>query len=136
MSDTYPGSKVPVNQYDDPQTARKVERDPGTPLVLGQGRPYKIGGKATTLYTIGSFAQALNRVPQTLRLWEREGIIPGATYHDPRRRGLGKERLYSREQIEAAVDIAHEEGILADTWKPIPRTFTERVTVAWKELAG
>ncbi len=51
------------------------------------------------LLTTRQVAQRLGVHPQTLRRWEREGVIPAA----PRRRGL---RVYTRrdvELIEAAV---------------------------------
>jgi hypothetical protein len=94
-----------------------------------------VKGEVTEFYTIGAFARSLNRRPVTLRKWERDGFLPTPMYHDPRVRGKGKQRLYTRAQIETAVRIAAEEGLLSDTRKHITTTaFRDRCFAAWKGL--
>jgi hypothetical protein len=122
----YPGSRTPVREY-------TGTPDPG--LDLGEGQWLMVDGNPSEFFTIGVLSAALNRQPVTIRKWEREGVIPKPEFHDPRLRGLGKRRLYTREQIETAVKIATEEGILHD-FRPILLTqFSKRLYAAWKEIA-
>jgi DNA-binding transcriptional MerR regulator len=51
--------------------------------------------------TIGAVAGALGRSPQTLRLWEERGVIPGTPY----RSGRG-DRVYTMEQIAEIRELA------------------------------
>jgi hypothetical protein len=74
----------------------------------------------------------------TIRKWEREGIIPKSTFQSPGRDDdvRGRRRLYTREQVEGIVRIAHEEGVLVSHQKPIKGTnFTARVIDLFKRLA-
>jgi hypothetical protein len=110
---------------------------PATPeqLDLGPGQ-WMIGrGTLTELYTIGALARALNRKPVTLRKWEAAGQLPRSGWQDARVQGKGKRRLYTRAQIEAAVRIAAEEGILVETSRAVSKTrFRDRLIKAWKNL--
>jgi hypothetical protein len=97
-----------------------------------------VAGVETEFYTLGNLAQALGRQPVTIRKWEREGIIPKSTYQSPGRDDdpRGRRRLYTREQIEGIVRIAHEEGVLVSHQKPLKATnFTVRVVDLFKRLA-
>ena len=59
-------------------------------------------GIQTTLYNIGTLAEALGRTSQTIRKWEIGGIIPPTPFKQD-----GK-RLYSKEHIEALVKGAEK----------------------------
>lgn len=49
-------------------------------------------GKEIKLYSVQMFAVAINRDRQTVKRWERDGIIPKAPFE--RKRGKTKMRLY------------------------------------------
>lgn len=104
----FPGSTTPLD-FDVKRKA--AEKEIGAwdskPLIL------RLNGKDTEFFTIGQLGIALgNRSPNTLRAWEREGILGKSPYvkpsHDPR----GKRRMYTREMVEGLVRIAQEEGVL------------------------
>jgi hypothetical protein len=97
-----------------------------------------VAGVETEFFTVGDLAKALGRQPVTIRKWEREGVIPKSTYQSPGRDDdvRGRRRLYTREQIEGMVRIAHEEGVLVSHQKPIKNTnFSVRVIDLFKRLA-
>jgi hypothetical protein len=129
----YPGSRRPIIRH-----PNRPSEDKGVPSPAGwdaKPRIYKVHGSDMELFTVGQLAQALNRRPVTIRLWERQGVIPRSTYQrnseDPR----GRRRLYSRAQVEGMAKIAAEEGILTTHQKPIASTnFTTRVVALFREL--
>lgn len=126
----YPGSSTPVKDYGNRKTARSVEPDPDQ---MDLGNPKIVTDDGTEFFPIGVLALVLNRKPVTIRLWEKTGVIPSARYRFPAKQGLGKQRLYTRHQIESAVRIAYQEGILTETWRPIGTTkFAERLREAWE----
>lgn len=55
------------------------------------------------MYTSGALSQALDRQTQTLRLWEKQGIMPTALYRDTRGR-----RLYTEDQVRGIVALFRE----------------------------
>ena len=115
--------------------ARKLKPDTEPELDFGPGQFLTVGGVQTEFFTIGVLARALNRKPTTIRPLEAEGQLPRPGWREPRVRGKGKQRLYTRPQIEAAVRIAAEEGILTETWRAVSKTnFRARVAAAWEEL--
>jgi hypothetical protein len=71
-----------------------------------------LDGELREFYLVGALAEALGRSSQTVRWWERTGVLPPphcwTTHIDPRAR----RRLYLREIIEGVVRIADEEGVL------------------------
>lgn len=108
-----------------------------SPVVLQGGREYQTPGGKVTLYNVGDLAVNLNRSPATVRRWERDGVLPKATYS---KRGKdnkhGRRRLYSKEQISGLRRIAGEEGLLDNPKMPIARTkFTSKAVQLFKELA-
>lgn len=71
------------------------------------GKLYKIGERKVRLYPIRKVCQCLElagivRSIQTIRLWERNGVIPQSPF------SVKFGRAYSREQIEAIVETALE----------------------------
>lgn len=87
-----------------------------------------LNGEKVTMYSIGEIARRLGRDPQTIRKWERDGVIPVAMFRDVKNR-----RMYTQEQIEAIVKIAKEEGILV--CNDFSETkFTERVYKEFEKI--
>ena len=133
----FPGSKRKRSFRKERQTQTLTEMvEEEVEDFLGKPREYQVNGKDIKFYTIGQLAHALNRRPVTLRKWESEGIIPMAQFIAPSDTPNGRRRLYTREQVEGIIRIAEDEGILADTWKPIKKTrFTSRVISLFEELS-
>ena len=73
-------------------------------IPWGKEIPYTspITGRKTTLYSIGTVAEALGRTTQTIRKWEVGGTIPPTPF-----RQQGK-RLYSIEHIDAMIKCAEK----------------------------
>lgn len=108
------------------------------PPVEG-GREILVNGLPKTLFTSGELAAALNRKPSTIRRWEREGILPKATYSKPGAAGdvRGRRRFYSQEQVDGLVRLAFEEGFLDNPKALITHTrFAVRARELFKELAA
>lgn len=126
----YPGSKE--RRQARPADTPEAPLDLGTPWVL------EVHGFDVEFWPIGSLAAALKRQPVTIRKWERDGIFPppGWSKAGKDKDVRGKRRIYTRQQIEGAVRIAREEGVL----EPGPRIniaktkFTERVIALFKQL--
>ncbi len=55
---------------------------------------YRVNNVATLFYTIGEVARRVNRSHLTIRKWERDGVIPPATFRTESNR-----RLYSEKQV-------------------------------------
>lgn len=133
----YPGSTRPIVRHQNRPLHTKAA--PSAADWDAKPRKYVVGGTETEFFTVGQLATALGRQPVTIRKWEREGVIPKATFQAPGKDGdpRGRRRLYSREQVEGMVRIAHEEGVLVSHQKPIKDTqFTPRVIALFERLAG
>jgi hypothetical protein len=131
----YPGSTRPIVRH---PNRLHTKAAPSAADWDAKPRKYVVAGVETEFYTLGNLAQALGRQSVTIRKWEREGIIPKSTYQSPGRDDdpRGRRRLYTREQIEGIVRIAHEEGVLVSHQKPLKATnFTVRVVDLFKRLA-
>ena len=76
------------------------------------GRPALVCGDIE-FFTIGALARALNRAPNTMRDWERLGIIPRGYESNPDSRN-GRRRLYTREQILMLRQLAADCSVLHD----------------------
>jgi hypothetical protein len=141
MTDTeyYPGSSRQILRHPNRSTAESHK-------ILGLGvdpewdrkpRKYVTNGVEREFFTIGHLAAALGRRPVTIRLWEREGIIPKATYQINSESKNGRRRLYTREQVEGLVKLAVEEGILITHQRAISETqFTARAIALFQQLAS
>lgn len=123
----YPGKRKPVNREaprPSPPEFKPWDTNP---------RTYKVKGVDTEFFTVGHLAAALNRTTRTIRWWEDKKVLPPATFRAPKpQRAQLKQvgdRLYSREQIEAIVAVAEEEGVLDG--KPPTERFTAKVLRAW-----
>jgi hypothetical protein len=122
----FPGKREPVNR-------KLAEPVPEFKPWDNNPRHYKVKGIDTEFFTVGHLAEALHRTPRTIRWWEDKGVLPPATFRAPKPhksqlKQVG-DRLYSREQIEAVIKVAEEEGVLDG--KPPKRSFTEKVARAW-----
>lgn len=89
---------------------------------------YTINGKDVELYTIGELADRLDRQRQTLRKWERDGIIPQALFRSKTNR-----RLYTKAQCDAIVSVVEKYDLKQG--QAIPPEFREEVFKAFKEAS-
>lgn len=89
-------------------------------------KTYLIHGKEVELYSIGELAEMLDRERQTIRKWERAGIIPAATF-----RTKSGRRLYTKEQVEAIVKAVEEFDVRQGV--AIPQEFVQRVHEEFKK---
>ncbi|ORT58194.1 MerR family transcriptional regulator [Streptomyces sp. CB03238] len=137
----YPGStrrisRRPVRTQNDVQAAHQdtyVDHDRWD--AKPQVKPF--GGGYREFFGIGDLAKALHRDAVTMRKWEANGVIPKATYVISGKTANGNRRLYTREQIEVIVRIAHEEGLFDGDPRGIRITdtnFTQRVKDAFEQL--
>ena len=93
-----------------------------------------VKGEQVELFTIGQLGQALGgRAAVTIRLWERNGVIPTTRMRLHSKNGKGGRRYYTRAQVEGMAQIAREEGLLEPRARLTPR-FTARVVQLFKEL--
>lgn len=100
-----------------------------------RGKLYSIGGIETMLYPVGALADALGFQPSTIRKWEAKGWLPRAPVRGPKQ-GMGRRRLYRRQEIETIVRIAEDEGLLENPLLQMSKTrFPERVSAALEALA-
>jgi len=134
----YPGSSRPIMRHvNRPTEENRKQSYAVDPEWDSSPRKYMVGGVEKEFFAIGHLAQALGRRPGTIRLWEREGVIPKATYQVNSESPNGRRRLYSREQVEGLVKLAQEEGILVSRQRPIGETdFTARSIELFKFLAS
>lgn len=91
-------------------------------------KTYIINGVETELFTIGELADQLDRQRQTIRKWEREGIIPAATF-----RSKSGRRLYTRKQINAIVDTVN--AFELKQGMAIPQEFKDKVKEAFAKAS-
>ncbi len=86
-------------------------------------------------FFIGQLAEALGRTPGTLRRWEMLGWLPASPFLRTSADACGRRRLYSTAQIDAAVRIGDEEGLL-DTRRCCPgdTDFPRRVAEEWAAI--
>ena len=92
---------------------------------MSKPKIYTINNVDLEMYTIGELAQRLDRQRQTLRKWEKQGIIPQAIY-----RSGADRRLYTRNQIEAIVECVLKYQIKQG--QPIPKEFIDEVKIAFE----
>ena len=108
MSKVFPGSTTPLNYSELREIQEKSLEDWDSKPFL-----FTVKGIETEFFSIGQLGKALgNRSSNTLRAWEREGIIPRSPYIKPSETVNGRRRMYSRAMVEGLVKIAKEEGIL------------------------
>lgn len=130
----YPGSTQRIKRHT-PEEGEQGWTDFVLQETVGLPKIYTVNGKDVEFYTVGQLAQALGRKAVTIRKWENDGVIPVATFNAPSDDPRGRRRLYTKEQVVGMVQIAKEEGILTETWKPINKTdFSKRVKELFERL--
>lgn len=140
--DYFPGSRIPIRHPNRSSQHNQPKMHTPKPLSMDDGwsdkpKEFIINGGPMDFFNIGQLARALGRKPVTIRLWEREGILPKATFMLNANSVNGRRRYYSKGQVEGIVRIALEEGILVSHQRPIKGTrFTERVVALFKELSS
>lgn len=88
-------------------------------------KEYAIDGKVRTLYTVGEFATAVGKKAVTIRKWERDGIIPKASFRDDSNR-----RLYSESQIREMRELVSK---YITQGKKVPQEFIMKARDVFKE---
>lgn len=128
VADRYPGSRQLRRAVAQPAPVVSEEAWDARPVVKN------IRGQQVELFTIGQLGQALGgRAAVTMRLWERNGVIPTARMRLSPKNGVGGRRYYTRAQVEGMRRIAQEEGLLEPRARLSPR-FTERVVQLFRDL--
>lgn len=130
LSKFFPGSTTPL----DIEHKQQVIQDESSnwdlkPLI------FTVKGKEMEFFPIGALALALGgRSANTLRAWEKEGILPKSIFVKPSRDPRGRRRMYTRAMVEGLVRIAKEENIFyPDKGKRLSDTaFTEKAVELFK----
>jgi hypothetical protein len=108
FSKYFPGSRTPLDA-EEKQKVQQHESDQWdlNPMI------FTVRGKEMEFFPIGALALALGgRSANTLRAWEKEGIIPRTIFMKPSSDPRGRRRMYTRAMVEGLVRIAKEEGVL------------------------
>ena len=134
LDDYYPNSKrkrrvkeEKVNKKDSDWTINPIKK------TLPNGRDMEF-------YTIGALAVALGRPLVTIRYWMKEGYLPAPSYRlGDKTDATGKEikgrRLYSRAQIDVAVELFGKAGFLNKTRIQWPNEqLTDAIAEAWSNI--
>jgi hypothetical protein len=114
--------------------------------ILGQSNGWDenpivktLKGVETEVFTIGAFAEALEKQIVTIRLWEKKGYIPIAPYRLRSKSLNGKKvngnRVYTRELIEITIEEFAKRGLLGTArveWKQ-HSDLTEVLVRRWKD---
>lgn len=124
---TYPGGKNPQRQQVAPAPVPAEPDWDARPVVK------VVRGTEIELFPVGALAKALNRAAVTMRMWEREQLIPKATFRLANKNNVGGRRYYTRPQIEGIRRIAEEEGCL-EKGAPITKDFTAKCFQLFADL--
>ena len=95
------------------------------------------------MFPVGALAAAIGVSPKAIYKWERLRILPPSRYRTqppkespiPEKTPAGR-RLYTRPQIEAVIEAAHEARVPFRPKQPRPdwKLFTALVVRSWKAL--
>ncbi len=139
---------VPQHERELPQVVEQLGAeffDP-SPLPTPSARVAVSLGERGDLHDIGVLARSLKRKTGTVRQWEHRGYLPPAAHFGPaggahRIAGdgssEGRRRMYTTAEIEAAIQIASDEGLLLGKGQvvDISKTrFPHRLREAWERL--
>jgi len=92
-------------------------------------------GKPTEFFTVEDLAQLLGRHPQSVRRYERTGLIPKARFRLPSKDPWGGgRRVYTAEQLRAVERAMRKHGIAGKqrVRGGFPKAFTDDVLRAWR----
>lgn len=133
----YPGSKKKRRETK-PKTKR-VNKD-GSDWTASAVFRKLPSGELHEFYQVGALAQALGRPLVTVRYWIKEGYLPQAPYRLSDKETKNGEkmrgrRLYSRAQIEKAVELFGKAGVLDKTRIQWPnQQLTNAIAEAWDSI--
>lgn len=98
-----------------------------------QPEPAKTTSGAEKLHALGTLARRLYLKPDTIRRYERSGILPKADHYSTGT-GIYRKRLYTEAQIDGLADLYQQEGLFGG--RRISRSnFTNRAFDLWARLA-
>lgn len=126
MDERYPGSRHTRRA---PVASRPAEDAWDAKPVVKMVR-----GVKWELFTVGQLGQALGgRAAVTMRLWERDGVLPRARIRLANKNGKGGRRYYTREQVEGLRSLAAQLGMLAPR-SPIDKRFAPAAVELFRSL--
>jgi len=136
LDEFYPGSKRKRKEKAAPKEVAEIKS--------WDARPYfktMPNGQDMELFTLGALADALGRPIITVRHWIKVGHLPTSPYRLPTKPNKNGDphqgrRLYSRAQIEAAIKIFDEAGLLHEgrvEWS-YHQQVTKDIAEAWDKL--
>lgn len=104
-------------------TRRQEERDGGVAIERQLTR--EVNGKRVEVLSTGQVAELMERTPQMLRNWEREGLIPASTFIDTH-------RLYTRKQTRMIVTLGRVIKRNGGTWDNTEtQNYIEQIKQRW-----
>ncbi|WP_162641811.1 hypothetical protein [Streptosporangium sp. 'caverna'] len=125
-----PPAQKPPPDLEQPPPAQKSPAD----LLRGFRPQVSQRGRDFDLFRIGALAVVLNRATDTVRQWEKSGVIPATKNRTISADIRGTRRRYTRAQILGMHRIAQEEGVLEPYARRLRETqFVERVRALFTE---
>lgn len=100
-------------------------------------------GNEVIFYTLGALAEAVGKKPVTIKQWLAKHYIPEPSWRSPRNSsnfGGAGVRLWTKEQIEAIMQIAKEEGVIVTEFGAkkagdmAKTNFPARVFALWERM--
>lgn len=126
----WPGGTPPRN--------RQPKQEDPSEYNGAKPKSYRINGIDMKMFTVGQLALAVDRKAVTIRSWEKNGIIPRATYRTPAPAGPqlpGKpskgRRLYSQAQVDLILEAITTYRI--GTKNPDWVGFSKHIQQHWNE---
>lgn len=84
-----------------------------------------LNGSRVQVFSTGQVAQAMNRTPQMLRNWEKEGLIPESVFPD-------KHRLYTAKQRDMIIGLGETIAANKGSWSaPDVKKAIARMHARW-----
>lgn len=104
----------PAARADAVQKQREYRAKNPTPSRAGEGRMKLCGGKLVESFRISEVAESIGRSVQTIRLWERNGLIPAPTVESSYRFYTGIQVVLLRELADVIALNRHEPSAIYD----------------------
>ena len=133
-----PGSKKVKKSVANPAPPKTIDENAwdANPVIK------LLNGIETEFYPLGALANALQKKPVTVRLWERKGYIPQAPYRLKDKVLNGKNvkgpRVYTRAMIEAVIEEFDKRNLLGVErieWSQY-NDLTIAIYSRWQEIAS
>lgn len=80
------------------------------------------------IYTISQLAHRVGVALETVRKWERQNVIPGATYHTP-----GGQRRYTTYEVDVVKEVYAKHKMMTDPWR-LTTEFIGEIQDRWNAL--